>query len=233
MSALHSPTWIAVFLAIALIGSFAHAGQTITVNLPRGSVAASASATATELKTDLPGKINGTTVIFDNVLPDTPYDVRITLTDGTILQGVNLGWYIDEPPKPDAGPLNEDDREQITRFIKDVKQFTNKNEFLFLQGDHDRATALAQLIRDTAFHADKGGEIIWRIELWYFKVQAGGWEKVQQQNKVLRRERFTSAEAFKAATEKIKWTPALGGIRVGKDQATEVQLPVGEIPTKN
>jgi hypothetical protein len=80
--------------------------------------------------------------------------------------------------------------------------------------------ALTRLIRDTNFHADKGGEVIWRIELWYFQFHYGGWEKIGQVNRVLRRERFGSADQFQAATAKLRWTPELGGIRLAKDHAS-------------
>ena len=105
--------------------------------------------------------------------------------------------------------------------MRDVPGFYNKRDFLRLDGDHDRAVALLRLVRDNGFVNDKGGEVIWRIELWYFKNQAGGWEAVPQQNKVLRRERFPGAAARKAAEDPIRWTRELGGIRVGKQEATK------------
>jgi hypothetical protein len=43
-------------------------------------------------------------------------------------------------------------------------------------------------------------------------------------NKVLRRERYASAEEFKAATQNLRWTEQLGGIRPAKDGSTLVKF---------
>ena len=189
--------------------------------LPEGKQVKSAVAAAPSLKLDVQGTVDGRTVTFANVLPDTAYDVRVTLTDGTVVQGVDLGWYDEEPAKKDAADLDNDDREQIRAIVQDVPGFYNKRDILVLRGDHDRAVALLRLVRDKAFVNDKGGEVIWRIELWYFKNQNGGWEAVQQQNRVLRRERFPSPDARKAAEDAVRWAPALGGLRVAKGEAAK------------
>ncbi len=51
-------------------------------------------------------------------------------------------------PRPDLSEI---------RAILDVPRFYNKCEPLLLKGDHDRATALVQLVRDKEFYGDKGG----------------------------------------------------------------------------
>jgi hypothetical protein len=186
--------------------------------LPARSPVKSAVATAMSLKLDVDGKINGQSITFIKLLPDIAYTVRVTLSDGTILQGVDLGWYDQEPAKNDAGELENDDREQIRAIVQDVPGFYNKRDFIRLQGDHDRAVALLRLVRDNGFVNDKGGEVIWRIEVWYFKNQLGGWEAVGQQNKGLRRERFASTAACRAVESAIRWVPQLGGLQVGKDE---------------
>ena len=127
-------------------------------------------------------------------------------------------WYNEEPAKKDAGDMDKDDREQIRAIVQDVPGFYNKRDFLLLQGDHDRAVALLRLVRDNGFVNDKGGEVIWRIELWYFKNQLGGWEAVPQQNKVLRRERFARAAARDAVEKSLHWIPRLGGLHVSKNE---------------
>ena len=186
--------------------------------LPAGKQVKSAVATALLLKLDVEGKVDGQEITFPKVLPDTAYNAHITLSDGTILQGVDLNWYNEERAKKDAGDMDKDDREQIRAIVQDVPGFYNKRDFLMLQGDHDRAIALLRLVRDKGFVNDRGGEVIWRIELWYFKNQLGGWEAVQQQNKVLRRERFASTAARNSAEGQIRWMPQLGGLRVPKDE---------------
>ena len=138
-----------------------------------------------------------------------------------MLQGVDLSWYDEEPAKKDAGALGDDDREQVRAIVQDVPGFYNKSDVLALRGDHDRAVGLLRLVRDTDFYNGKG-QIVWRIELWYFRNRHGGWEAVAQQNKVLRRERFKNAEAYQAATAPLRWVPALGGLKAGKDEAAKV-----------
>ena len=75
-----------------------------------------------------------------------------------------------------------------------------------------------QLVRDKAFHSDSGDEVIWHIELWYFKNQHGGWEKVQQENKILRRERFATHKEYQDVVDHLRWTPQLGGLTVAKGE---------------
>jgi hypothetical protein len=217
-------------LALFIIPSLHATAATITINLPDGIHVKSATASTTGTKTEIPGQMNGSTVTFPDVLPQTAYDVKLTLTDGTILPGVNLSWYDPEPAKPDAGDLDDDDKQQITAILTQVLSFYNKNEMLFLQGDHDRAVGLVQLVRDKAFHSDRGDEVIWHIELWYFKNQHGGWEKVQQENKILRRERYTTHQEYQDVIDHLRWLPQLGGLKVPKDQKEiSVTLPTDAV----
>jgi hypothetical protein len=146
-----------------------------------------------------------------------------------VLQGVDMGWYGDEPLTGDVKPMDEDDRKQIQELFDGIKAFENKRKMLLISGNHERVTILAELIRDTAFYSDKGGEIIWRIELWYFKNQHGGWEKIAQANKVLRRERFTKKEDFEKATA-TKWIVELGGIKLAKDEMRVLKVSLKDPP---
>ncbi len=145
---------------------------------------------------------------------------RLTLADGTTVQGVNLDWYDEEEPKPDPREMTPEDRDEILK-ISSIDPFYNKHDIITLSGNHDRAAVLVQLVRDKDFYAGNG-QVIWRVEIYYFKNQHGGWEKIAQQNKIVRRERFKTHEAFVAATSKILFLPALGGLKLEKDQATKV-----------
>lgn len=176
---------------------------------------------------DTPGRIEDQTIHFDPLLPTVPYDLSLTLADGTELVGVNMNWYDLLPPdEPAAEPMTDEDLAAINTITSKVPAFYTSQEVLQLKGDHRRAVALVQLIRDTAFHASKDGEVIWRVELWYFQFEAGGWEKIAQQNRVLRRERFVTHAAYEQVISKVKWVPALGGIMLGKDQPQlEITLP--------
>jgi hypothetical protein len=164
------------------------------------------------------GRVVGQSVIFDNLLPQTSYDVRIETADGAVLQGVDMSWYDAEAADPRAEALSEEDRAEIRSIVTDVPSFYNKCSVVRAAGSHERATVLVQLVRDKDFHAG-AGEVIWRMELWYFKNEAGGWAVVPQQNKVLQRVRFASHQAYHAATDKLQWVAELGGIRLGKDRA--------------
>jgi hypothetical protein len=187
----------------------------------------SAEASPSKGKTPaISGTIDGQVAHFKPVDPHVQYDVKFTLSDGAVLQGVNMGWYSIEPEKPDPGELNDDDRQQITAIIKDIPAFYNKNDLLILRGTHDRAVALVQLVRDSKFHSDKGDEVIWHIELWYFANRHGGWQKVQQANRIVRRERFASQKAYHAMVDHLRWMPELGGLKPANGEAElTVTLP--------
>jgi hypothetical protein len=195
---------------------------TLTVVAPPGRTIAQADA---KLADGTPIKPNdvGKRATFTTPSTNASATVNATLSDGTDVRGIDLSWYSDEPADPDAGALSDDDRESIRAIVQDVPSFYNRGTVLHLAGDHARAVALVELVRDTDFHA-AGGNVVWRVELYYFKFQYGGWEKVQQQNKVVRRERFKSVDEFKAQTGKLKWAPELGGIRVGGDERKRVTI---------
>ena len=172
------------------------------------------------------GKIQQQALTFRDLVPVTPYDVLLVLNNGTILRGVNMSWYTREPADPDAGALSDDDRRQINAVVSDVKSFYNISRILSLAGDHSRAVALVERIRSSDFHSDKGGEVIWRVELWYFTNDFGGWSELTQSNKVLRRERYATHDEYQAAAAPIRWVPTLGGIALGKTEARrEINVP--------
>jgi hypothetical protein len=109
-------------------------------------------------------------------------------------------------------------------------------ECTILKGNHNRAVMLVTEERTSAFHSDKGDEIIWRPELWYFQNNHGGWEKVLQTDRVLRRERFTTQKEYHAVVDKLKWVAELGGLKsTPKTPDLAVTLPanagVGATPS--
>jgi len=184
----------------------------LTVQTPPTLKIAAAVATGDGGKTTIQGSVNEHAVLFPNLSTDATYDVRLDRAAKKVIQGVNLDWYDDEPAKPDVGELTDDDRAAIKAII-DVPSFYNHSEILAIRGDHSRATVLVQLVRDKDFY-NGSGEVVWRVELWYFEEELGGWEKVAQQNRVLRRERFKTHDAFEIAVGNLKWEPALGGIHI-------------------
>ena len=136
--------FIALVPALAVVG--AQRPLSLTVRTPAGMQISAATATSTEPKGNATGTIGDQSVVFANLAANVVYDVRLELADGGVIQGVNLGWYDDEPPKPYPGELTDDDRAAI-KAIVDVPSFYNNSEILAVQGDHSRATALVQLVR--------------------------------------------------------------------------------------
>lgn len=210
--------WFLPLIALVLVG--ADRPLSLTVRAPAGMRIAAATATSTEPKGSTSGSVGDQAVVFANLAANVVYNVRLELADGAIIQGVDLGWYNDEPARPYPGELNDDDRAAIKAIVDDPS-FYNKSDILALRGDHSRATALVQLVRDKDFYNGKG-EVVWRVELWYFEEEFGGWEKVGQQNRVLRRERFKTHDAFEAAVAKLKWAPELGGILMSHDDEQKI-----------
>ena len=137
-------------LLILLIGTASAAGIAADTPKPMPSIkvilpepAVPVSATASALKLDTAGKVQGREVLFENLLPDTPYELTIKLKDGTALQGVDMNWYNEEVSKSPDKPLTDEDLKQINSLAKDIKSFYDRTEYLQLIGDHDRAVALA------------------------------------------------------------------------------------------
>jgi hypothetical protein len=210
-------------------------GADLLVHLPDGMECKSASALAPSDKPgeDGPGvggKVRGQTVSFTDLAAATPYDLRLELTSGLVLHGVNMGWYTSEPANADAGPLDDDDRRQIGALVSDVKSFYDISRILALSGDHQRATVLVERIRDSAFYHAAGDEVIWRVELWYFTNDFGGWNELQQTNKILKRVRFKSRRDYQSAAGPLRWVPTLGGILLPDAGASmEITLPADAV----
>ena len=204
---------IAFFTAL-MIAATSNAAS-IKIELPADTHAEKAIAATEKLpKTTLAGTIDRNTVTFKDPLPGMNYEVQLTLKDGTVLQGVDMEWYSLVPDKKNAEELSDDDRQQMNDVLKKVLSFYNINDAVLTQGNHNRAVMLVQLARDKAFHSDKGDEeVIWRPELWYFENHHGGWEKVPQTDRVLRRERFATHKEYHTVLDVLKWVPELGGLK--------------------
>jgi hypothetical protein len=198
----------------------------IVVHLPPAAHAASATATAAkDPSVHLTGTVAGDTVTLADVKPGLAYDLRVALADGAVLQGVDLGWYSRVPEKPHPEPLTDDDRSDIGKVLT-IMSFFNHTDAVIIRGTHNRAVMLVDQRRDTPFHSDAGGEVIWGPELWYFENHHGGWEKVLQANRELGRQRFKSAAAYHAVVDHLRWVPELGGLKVRPGAADlDVTLP--------
>jgi hypothetical protein len=209
---------------------------TVVVHLSPVTPAIAATAVVPkDEKATCSGTVAGDTVTYADFKPGVAYEARITLADGTVLQGVDLGWYSRVPDRPHPDPLTDDDRQQMADVLAKVLSFYNHTEQVLLRGTHDRAVMLVDLRRDSPFHSDKGNEVIWRPELWYFENHHGGWEKVQQTDRVLRRERFPTSAAYHAVVDHLRWVPELGGLKVkpgGPDVTVTITATAGTPATR-
>ena len=154
-----------------------------------------------------------------------PTSPQARLQDGTRLLGVDLAWYTAAPPDPE--PISDDDRAEINELLT-VPSFYDRAVLLHLQGDAQRAAGLMELIRDRDFHAGKG-EVIWRAEIWYFEFQNGGWAKVNQQNKLLDRQRFKSADDYAAYLKNLRFVPKLGSLSTASTRPDILELTPADI----
>jgi hypothetical protein len=227
--------WRTLIAGVLMAGTPALAAS-IVIRLPPGAVATAATATAPKSPTThLRGTVHGDTVTFADVPPGTACEAQVTLADGTVLQGVDMGWYSRVPAKADAGPLTDDDRHDMAAVLGGVLSFFNHTDEVLVRGTHDRAVMLVDLRRDSAFHSDKGDEVIWRPEVWYFENHHGGWEKVQQTDRNLRRERFPTGPAYHAVVDHLRWVPELGGLKVrpnGPDVTVTLTVEAGVPATR-
>jgi hypothetical protein len=222
--------WIIILLGcLPLVGGAPAADSgargTFEIALPAAVLVRTATAVPVGAGSELLGSVNGSAVRFAQVPAQTRYEVVLTLADGRILRGVDLGWYAPiRPGAATAEPLDDEARAEVRRLFDGIQAFENKRNLLALEGNHDRAVVLAELIRDTEFHSSTGGEIIWRVEVWYFENQHGGWARVSQQNRVLCRERFRTAAEYEGTAGKYRWVPELGGLAVDAGQTLRVEV---------
>lgn len=167
----------------------------LTVLVLMGSIAL-----AGEMRVRLP---DGEMVKVDDSRP-----VDVKLASGARLVGVDMRWYAKASPAGE--PLSDDDRGQIAELLT-VPSFYDKTRMLRLEGDAQHAVGLVELVRDREFYAGKG-QVVWRIELWYFEFQNGGWAKVSQQNKLVDRQRFADQESYRTYVQSLRYAPKLGAL---------------------
>jgi hypothetical protein len=161
------------------------------------------------------GPVDGKTGAFrvPRLLAGRTYDL-VVWTEGA--DGVKVRWegacmdYHREIVADKQGATAED-KKWLEDFIKDMPSFYDKARVLHMAADHKHATLLVELARTRDFHSGKGGEVIYRIELWYFENLFGGWAKDKNTEKVLARWRGPGAQIEK----NWQFLPELGGIVPG------------------
>ena len=140
---------------------------------------------------------------FGDLPGDARYDLTVALTDGRRIEGIDLDFVdhrllrLAEQRRIELGlpgqtqrDFTAADAEAIVKFVAELKDFMETRRVLYVSGQGARATAMVELIRVDEFHASKPGEVIWRVELWYFQFTYGGWQRLDNQERVLRRERL-------------------------------------------
>jgi|GEM_PF-358342 len=141
---------------------------------------------------------------FTRLPGDATYDLCLRLTGGREIEGIDLNFVdarllklaarrrkqLGLPPERDR-KFSRADSDALLAYARDMEDFMEDRRVIYIQGRGRRATMLIELMRLRKFVAASGaarpGKIIWRVELWYFLEQRGGWERMANQERMLRR----------------------------------------------
>jgi hypothetical protein len=176
------------------------------------------------------GVVDAATGAFhiDRLLPNKAYDLIVWTADAagvrTRWEGACMDYHRPIIPSTACTP---DDRTWLENFVKEMPAFYDKARVLRIAADHKHATLLVELARTRAFHSDKGGELIYRVELWYFENLFGGWAKDKNTERVLVRWRGDG----NAIDRNWQFLPELGGLTPGQAPIT-LTLPDHPLPTR-
>lgn len=145
--------------------------------------------------------------VFEALPGDARYDLCLTLADGRRIEGIDLDWVearllrLAELRRQDLGlppqverAFTREDAAALLKYVADLKDFTDARRVLFLHGYGARATMLVEVMRTADFYAEREDEVIWRVELWYFTYEAGGWQRQANTERVLERMRIPVAQ---------------------------------------
>jgi hypothetical protein len=164
------------------------------------------------------------------------YDVCLETKDGRVIEGIDLS-----PPDARLIKLAARRRRQLglpaerehtftrrdanalVKWVAKAEDFLEQRRVLYVKGHGRRATLLVELMRTRAFHAS-GGKLVWRVELWHFVNQFGGWDRLANTEVTVRRLRAGPVAWRKVHVE---WLPALS-VHVdadGKSEAVKFRIP--------
>jgi len=137
---------------------------------------------------------------------DATYDVVITTADGRSIEGIDLSFVdarllrLAELRREQLGVPAEQphrftraDADAILRYVRELEGFMDLRRPLYIAGHGRRATLLVETMRTQEFH-ESDGNIVWRMELWYFEHHSGGWARVDNQSRLLRRVKASPAK---------------------------------------
>lgn len=174
-----------------------------------------------------PGKLDAKTGQF--TIPGLPldktYDLFVDLMSGARLEGVNM--HVKKTDFKDAEPpLIKADEEKLKEITKGLSKFEDIHEFLAVGGNAQHAAVVMSKLRTKPFYESKPGEVVWRLEVWFFEREEldDPWVKEQDTLFIIHyRERLLKADFDKKS---ITFDPKLGGLRpTDKD----VKIDLGKI----
>jgi len=174
-----------------------------------------------------PGKLDSKTGQFTVPgLPfDKPYDLVIDLNSGARLEGVNM--RVKKTDFKDADPpLIKADEEKLKEITKSLSKFEDAHEFLAVGGNAQHAAVVMNKLRTKPFYESKPGEVVWRLEVWFYEREEldDPWVKEQETLFIIHyRERLPKAEYDKKS---ITLDPKLGGLR---PTAKDAKIDVGKV----
>jgi len=156
--------------------------------------------------------------VFRGLAGDARYDICVQTTDGRSLEGIDLDFLeqrwlrlaaarrkdLGLPPESDH-KFSMDDVAMMVHHVKNMREFMEIHRPLYIKGHGKWATMLIELMR-TREHYAGAGRLIWRVELWYWEYRHGGWERVINQERLLRRQRV--APSVWGRTH-VEWFPQL------------------------
>jgi phage shock protein E len=185
---------------------------------------------------------------FTRLPGDATYDLCLRLDDGREIEGIDLN-FVDARlgklaverrkqlglPPDRTRKFSQADADGLLAYARDMEDFMEDRRVIYIKGHGRRATMLIELMRLRKFVAASGaarpGKIIWRVELWYFLEQRGGWERMANQERMLRRIEDTPANWSKTH---IEYYPKLSVYldAAGQAKPVDFKVPVKGDPTR-
>jgi hypothetical protein len=174
-----------------------------------------------------PGKLDPKTGRFTvaGLTLDKSYDLLIDLASGVRLEGMNLKVKATDFKDGDP-PLVRADEQKLKEITKSLSKFEDVHEFLAVGGNAQHAAVVVNKLRTKPFYESKPGEVVWRLEVWFYEREEldDPWVKEQDTLFIIHyRERLPRAEYDKKA---ITLDPKLGGL---KPTATDAKIDVGKV----
>ena len=173
-----------------------------------------------------PGKFDPKSGEFS--IPNLPLEQEVDLVidfGNGRLEGVGVKVkktdFVDGDP-----PLIKADEAKLKEITKMLSKFEDVHEFLAVNGNAQHAAVVVNKLRTMPFYESKPGEIIWRLEVWFYEREELDDPWVKEQDTlfiVLYRERMQRTAYDKRS---VTLDAKLGGLKL---TATETKLDVGKV----